>query len=216
MLFGRFASIVLVLGLAGSLARKQHVPASAGTFPTTSPLFVGLLSGVIVIVTALTYFPALVAGPDRGRTVLDVRRRMLLRVRSRTRSASSIPRRMWRNPVMFVVEIGSVLTTLLFAARPVGCSPRLIAVWLWLTVRVREPRRGGGRGPREGAGRGAAGHAHQTTVARRLRADGTEEPVPGTELRPGDRCVVEAGEVIPGDGEVVEGVASVDESRDHR
>jgi K+-transporting ATPase ATPase A chain len=63
MLIGRFASIVLVLGLAGSLARKRHVPVSAGTFPTTSPLFVGLLIGVIVIVTALTYFPALSLGP---------------------------------------------------------------------------------------------------------------------------------------------------------
>ena len=63
MLIGRFASIVFVLGLAGSLARKQHVPVSAGTFPTTSPLFVGLLIGVILIVTALTYFPALSLGP---------------------------------------------------------------------------------------------------------------------------------------------------------
>jgi K+-transporting ATPase ATPase A chain len=63
MLLGRFGSIVLVLGLAGSLARKQHVPVSSGTFPTTSPLFVGLLIGVILIVTALTYFPALSLGP---------------------------------------------------------------------------------------------------------------------------------------------------------
>jgi K+-transporting ATPase ATPase A chain len=63
MLLGRFASIVLVLAIAGSLARKRHVPVSAGTFPTTSPLFVGLLIGVIAIVTALTYFPALSLGP---------------------------------------------------------------------------------------------------------------------------------------------------------
>jgi K+-transporting ATPase ATPase A chain len=63
MLIGRFASIVLVLAIAGSLAGKRHVPASAGTFPTTTPLFVGLLIGVIVIVTALTYFPALSLGP---------------------------------------------------------------------------------------------------------------------------------------------------------
>ena len=45
------------------MARKKHVPESAGTFPTTSPLFVGLLTGVIIIVTALTYFPALSLGP---------------------------------------------------------------------------------------------------------------------------------------------------------
>jgi K+-transporting ATPase ATPase A chain len=63
MLLGRFGSIVLVLGLAGSLARKRHVPVSSGTFPTTSPLFVGLLIGVIAIVAALTYFPALSLGP---------------------------------------------------------------------------------------------------------------------------------------------------------
>jgi potassium-transporting ATPase potassium-binding subunit len=63
MLIGRFGPIVLVLGLAGSLARKQHVPVTAGTFPTTTPLFAALLTGVILIVTALTYFPALSLGP---------------------------------------------------------------------------------------------------------------------------------------------------------
>jgi K+-transporting ATPase ATPase A chain len=63
MVLGRFGSIVLVLGLAGALARKQRIPASAGTFPTTSPLFAVLLGGVVVIVTALTYFPALALGP---------------------------------------------------------------------------------------------------------------------------------------------------------
>ncbi len=63
MLIGRFGSIVLAMGLAGSLAKKKHVPASLGTFPTTSPLFAGLLAGVILIVTALTYFPALSLGP---------------------------------------------------------------------------------------------------------------------------------------------------------
>ncbi|MGZ8595860.1 MAG: potassium-transporting ATPase subunit KdpA, partial [Actinomycetota bacterium] len=55
--------IVLVLAIAGSLAGKRHVPTSAGTFPTTTPLFIGLLIGVIAIVTALTYFPALSLGP---------------------------------------------------------------------------------------------------------------------------------------------------------
>jgi potassium-transporting ATPase potassium-binding subunit len=63
MLIGRFGSIVLALGLAGSVAKKKHVPESLGTFPTTSALFGGLLAGVIVIVTALTYFPALSLGP---------------------------------------------------------------------------------------------------------------------------------------------------------
>ena len=63
MLIGRFGSIVLALGLAGSVAAKKHVPESSGTFPTTSALFGGLLAGVILIVTALTYFPALSLGP---------------------------------------------------------------------------------------------------------------------------------------------------------
>jgi K+-transporting ATPase ATPase A chain len=63
MLGGRFVLIVLVLAIAGSLARKQPVPTSAGTFPTGSPLFVGLLVGVILIVVGLTYIPVLALGP---------------------------------------------------------------------------------------------------------------------------------------------------------
>ena len=63
MLGGRFLPIVLVLAIAGSLARKQPVPASAGTFPTGTPLFVGLLVSVVIIVVALTYLPVLALGP---------------------------------------------------------------------------------------------------------------------------------------------------------
>ncbi len=63
MLAGRFLPIVLVLALAGSLARKQPVPATAGTFPTDGALFVGLLVGVVLIVVALTYFPVLALAP---------------------------------------------------------------------------------------------------------------------------------------------------------
>jgi K+-transporting ATPase ATPase A chain len=63
MLFGRFAYAIPVLALAGSLAAKKKAPASAGTFPTTGPLFVGLLLGVIVILYLLQYFPALALGP---------------------------------------------------------------------------------------------------------------------------------------------------------
>ena len=117
---------------------------------------------------------------------------------------------MWRTPVMFVVEIGSILTTVQLLRDP-SAFAAAIAVWLWLTVvfanlaeAVAE-----GRGKAQAATLRAA---RTTTVARRLRADGTEERVAATELRPGDRCVVEAGDVVPGDGDVVEGVASVDES----
>jgi K+-transporting ATPase ATPase A chain len=63
MLIGRFLMIIPLLAVAGSLARKKLVPASAGTLPTNGPLFVGLLVGVVVIVGALTFFPALTLGP---------------------------------------------------------------------------------------------------------------------------------------------------------
>jgi K+-transporting ATPase ATPase A chain len=63
MLAGRFAYIVPVLAIAGSLARKPKVPASSGTFPTDGPLFVGLLVGIILILGGLQFFPALALGP---------------------------------------------------------------------------------------------------------------------------------------------------------
>jgi K+-transporting ATPase ATPase A chain len=63
MLFGRFMPEIFALGLAGSLARQQPVPASAGTLDTRTPLFVGMLVGVILILVGLTYFPALALGP---------------------------------------------------------------------------------------------------------------------------------------------------------
>jgi K+-transporting ATPase ATPase A chain len=63
MLIGRYGMIVPILALAGSLAAKQRLPVSLGTFPTTGPLFVGLLVGTVLIVGALTYFPALSLGP---------------------------------------------------------------------------------------------------------------------------------------------------------
>ena len=63
MLLGRFVPIVLVLALAGSLAAQDRVPAGAGTLPTHRPQFAGLLAGVVVIITALTYFPVLTLGP---------------------------------------------------------------------------------------------------------------------------------------------------------
>ncbi|TGR15971.1 potassium-transporting ATPase subunit KdpA, partial [Mesorhizobium sp. M8A.F.Ca.ET.197.01.1.1] len=63
MLMGRFLVIIPALAIAGSLATKKTVPASAGTFPTDGMLFVGLLVGVIVIVGGLTFFPSLAVGP---------------------------------------------------------------------------------------------------------------------------------------------------------
>ncbi len=63
MLFGRFAMIVPILALAGSLARKKVVAESAGTFPVSGPLFTGLLVGTVLLIGALTFVPALVLGP---------------------------------------------------------------------------------------------------------------------------------------------------------
>jgi len=63
MLIGRFFLIIPVLGIAGALARKQVMPATTGTFPTHTPLFVGLVIGVVLIVGGLTFFPALALGP---------------------------------------------------------------------------------------------------------------------------------------------------------
>ncbi len=120
------------------------------------------------------------------------------------------PRTMAKNPVMFVVEVGAVLTTILFAIDP-SLFAGQITVWLWLTALFANMAEAvaEGRGKAQAATLRAA---RKETMARRLLADGTEELVSGTQLVPGDRCVVEANEIIPGDGEVVEGVASVDES----
>jgi len=63
MLVGRFFAIIPVLGIAGSMAAKQATPATTGTFPTHTPLFIGLVIGVVVIVAGLTFFPALALGP---------------------------------------------------------------------------------------------------------------------------------------------------------
>ena len=63
MLVGRFWMIIPAMAIAGSLAAKKTIPASAGTFPTTGGLFVGLVVGVILIVGGLTFFPALALGP---------------------------------------------------------------------------------------------------------------------------------------------------------
>jgi K+-transporting ATPase ATPase A chain len=63
MLLGRFLPIVFVLALAGSLARQHPAPSSVGTMPTHTPLFVGMLVGVTVVLVALTFFPALALGP---------------------------------------------------------------------------------------------------------------------------------------------------------
>ncbi|MFG2111755.1 potassium-transporting ATPase subunit KdpB [Streptomyces sp. NPDC048718] len=120
------------------------------------------------------------------------------------------PRVMVKTPVMFVVLVGSVVTTALAIQSPSDWFGWAIAGWLWLTTVFANLA----EAVAEGRGKAQADtlrKAKTDTVARRL-AGGTEEPVPGTDLRVGDLVVCEAGDIIPGDGDVVEGVASVDES----
>ncbi|MDP2013604.1 MAG: potassium-transporting ATPase subunit B, partial [Actinomycetota bacterium] len=120
------------------------------------------------------------------------------------------PRRMWRNPVMFVVLIGSGLTTIAAITEP-SVFAWLVTIWLWITVVFANLA----EAVAEGRGRAQAASLRATrrdTMARRLVAGDLEEQVAATELRLGDRVVCEAGDVIPGDGDVVDGVASVDES----
>ncbi|MFF9392197.1 potassium-transporting ATPase subunit KdpB [Streptomyces griseoluteus] len=120
------------------------------------------------------------------------------------------PRVMVKSPVMFVVWIGSVLTTAFSLTDPTDWFGWTISVWLWLTVLFANLA----EAVAEGRGKAQADtlrKARADTVARRLTGT-AEEHVSGTELRVGDLVVCEAGDVIPGDGDVVEGVASVDES----
>jgi len=124
-----------------------------------------------------------------------------------------------KNPVMFVVEIGSVLTTLILfrdMIRPTAGSQPLwftfnVSFWLWFTVVFANVA----EAVAEGRGKAQAAtlrKMRQETNARRLRNGRGEEIVPASALRKGDTVVVEAGEIIPGDGDVIEGIASVDES----
>ncbi|HBF85075.1 MAG TPA: K(+)-transporting ATPase subunit B [Streptomyces sp.] len=120
------------------------------------------------------------------------------------------PRIMVKSPVMFVVLVGSVFTTVLAALDPTDLFGWAITAWLWLTTVFANLA----EAVAEGRGKAQADtlrKARTGTVARRVIGP-DEERVPGTELRVGDLVVCEAGDLVPGDGDVVEGVASVDES----
>ena len=124
---------------------------------------------------------------------------------------------LWRNPVMFVVEIVSTLTTILFIRDLLTGGAHLgfafqINLWLWFTVlfanfaeAVAE-----GRGKAQAATLRRAKHRNAGQAP--APTSGHFEVVPATALRQGDVVMVEAGDIIPGDGEVIEGVASVNEA----
>src|SRR5712675_2903857 len=129
------------------------------------------------------------------------------------------PRSMMKNPVMFVVEVGSVLTTLQLLRGLIAPIPGVtnagfelqITLWLWFTVLFANFA----EAMAEGRGKAQADNlrkAKTETTANRLLPNGQLEVVNAPLLRKDDVVVVSAGELIPGDGEIIAGVASVDES----
>ncbi len=125
----------------------------------------------------------------------------------------------WKNPVMFVVEVGAILTLLFIVKAIVGGTDSQVPVsyfisldaWLFVTVLFANFA----TALAEARGKAQAESLRRTrrdTPANRLRGDGSVEQVSSTDLRSGDKVVVEAGQTIPGDGEIVEGIASIDES----
>ena len=156
--------------------------------------------------------------PTRPRGVFDPE---LLRAALPESVRKLNPRRMIKNPVMFVVEITAVLVTLIAIANVTGFQPVTgpaglgfqvqIAAWLWFTVLFATYA----EALAEARGRAQASTLRRTrseTTAHRRRADGTLEDVGSAELRKGDIVVVRENETIPGDGDVVEGVAYVNEA----
>ncbi len=126
------------------------------------------------------------------------------------------PAAMMKNPVMFVVEVGSVITSILLIRDLATTAPGIgfslqITLWLWFTVLFANFA----EAMAEGRGKAQADtlrKAKTETTANRVLPNGEVETVPAPQLRKGDIVIVSAGEFIPGDGEVIEGVASVDES----
>ncbi len=127
------------------------------------------------------------------------------------------PREVIRNPVMFVVEVGALLTSIQFF-RDIGAAhpsaplwfTGLVSLWLWFTVLFANFAEAVAEG--RGKAQAASLRKMRKEVEARKRVNGREEKVAASTLRKGDTVVVEAGQYIPGDGEVIEGIASVDES----
>jgi K+-transporting ATPase ATPase B chain len=143
----------------------------------------------------------------RTTTMLD---QALMRRAARDAVLKLHPRRMARNPVMFVVEVTSVLVTVLAVASPTVFAWS-IAGWLWFTVFFADFA----EAMAEGRGKAQAETLRRTrseTIAHRRADDGSIEDAPSSRLALGDVVLISAGELIPADGEVVEGIASVDES----
>jgi K+-transporting ATPase ATPase B chain len=124
------------------------------------------------------------------------------------------PRSLMKNPVIFVTEVGAAITTLLFFFRaqhePLSFTLQ-ITLWLWFTVLFANFA----EAMAEGRGKAQANELRKTrtqTIANRLRADGSIEKVAAEQLGKNDLVLISAGEIIPADGEIIEGIATVDES----
>ena len=215
MLGGRFLLIVTALALAGSLARKQVVPADRRHVPHRHAALHRAAARRRPDRGRPHLLPDPRAGADRGaartmRTQTALLDPRILRVASVDAVRKLDPRVLARNPVMFVVEVGSVLVTVLAIADP-SVFAWLIAAWLWFTVLFANLA----EAIAEGRGKAQAEALRRTrseTLAHRRLADGSVEDAPSSGLAEGDVVVVAAGELIPADGEVIEGIASVDES----
>src|ERR1700726_3829547 len=126
------------------------------------------------------------------------------------------PRTLMKNPVMFVVEVGAALLTVQLVRNALNHTHAFafefqITIWLWFTVLFANFA----KAMAEGRGKAQADtlrKARTETIAYKLKPDGCTVEMPGSKLRLGDVVVVAAGQFVPGDGEVIEGVASVDES----
>lgn len=130
------------------------------------------------------------------------------------------PRYQWRNPVMFVVYIGAILTTILWlqAVAGKGEAPAgfilAVTLWLWVTLLFANFAEAIAEG-RSKAQAASLKSARKDTTAKRLarpERDAAQTPTPSSYLRKGDIVLVEQGDLVPGDGEVIQGVASIDES----
>src|SRR5438874_2919563 len=157
--------------------------------------------------------PQLISKGVRARPLFDPE---ILRRATKESFVKLNPRIVAKNPVMFVVEVGAALTTLFVIKDAVTGAGGLlfgvqIALWLWFTVLFANFA----EAMAEARGKAQADNLRKTktdTVAQKILANGKFEMVAASQLRAGDVVLVEAGYLIPGDGEVIEGIASVDES----
>src|SRR5258706_9283772 len=130
------------------------------------------------------------------------------------------PRYQWRNPVMFVVYVGSILTTILWLQALLGKGEApagfifAVTLWLWVTLLLADFAEAIAEGRSKAQAASLKG-ARKDTVAKKLskpRRDAASVLTPSSQLRKGDIVYVEQGDIVPGDGEVIEGVASINES----